>query len=38
MKEIFNHKQLAAMWIVVIVVCSHLIINYGIRLGCSRTL
>ena len=31
MRQIPNYKQLAVMWIVGIVVCSHLIVNYGIR-------
>ena len=30
MRQMFNYKQLAVMWIVGIVVCIHLIINYGI--------
>lgn len=33
MRQILNYKQLAVMWIVGIVVCSHLIINYGIWYG-----
>lgn len=33
MRQILNYKQLAVMWIVGIVVCIHLIINYGIRYG-----
>ena len=38
MRPIFNYKQLAVMWIVGIVVWNHFIINYGVRLGYSRTL
>ncbi len=36
MRQILNYKQLAVMWIVGIVVCSHLIINYGISISPPR--